>query len=165
MYSLIENKQKRGRSWPIKNADGWIRTGVHRCWKQLAVFQFPINLPQSLFSISLFAPLSFYCTFVCLSVRSFYLFKHVPIPPSFCLVSSFPHHNSTINWKSVEVVDGDRTRGRRMVGTDRSTELWQTWIDFHPWSSGYRRRLMFWRSLVRIPVLYTGWTFFHTYLL
>ena len=106
MYSLIENKQKRGRSWPIKNADGWIRTGVHRCWKQLAVFQFPINLPQSLFSISLFAPLSFYCTFVCLSVRSFYLFKHVPIPPSFCLVSSFPHHNSTINWKSVEVVDG-----------------------------------------------------------
>ena len=29
-----------------------------------------------------------------------------------------------------------------------------------PWSSGYGRRLMFRRLWVRIPSLYTGWTFF-----
>ena len=29
-----------------------------------------------------------------------------------------------------------------------------------PWSRGYRRRLMFQRSWVWIPALYTGWTFF-----
>ena len=34
-----------------------------------------------------------------------------------------------------------------------------------PWSSGYRRRLMFQRSWVRILAPYTGWTFFHIYLL
>ena len=28
-----------------------------------------------------------------------------------------------------------------------------------PWSSAYERRLMFWRSWVRILALYTGWTF------
>ena len=27
-----------------------------------------------------------------------------------------------------------------------------------PWSSGYGRRLMFWRSWIWIPVPYTGWT-------
>ena len=34
-----------------------------------------------------------------------------------------------------------------------------------PWSSGYGRRLMFQRSWVQIPAPYTGWTFFHIYLL
>ena len=29
-----------------------------------------------------------------------------------------------------------------------------------PWSSGYGKRLTFRRSWVRIPALYTGWTFF-----
>ena len=29
-----------------------------------------------------------------------------------------------------------------------------------PWSSGYGKRLTFQRSWVRIPALYTGWTFF-----
>ena len=29
-----------------------------------------------------------------------------------------------------------------------------------PWSSGYGRRLMYWRPWVRIPALYNGWTFF-----
>ena len=29
-----------------------------------------------------------------------------------------------------------------------------------PWSSAYERRIMFWRSWVRILALYTGWTFF-----
>ena len=34
-----------------------------------------------------------------------------------------------------------------------------------PWSSGYGRRLSFWRSWVRISVLYTGWIFIHINLL
>ena len=34
-----------------------------------------------------------------------------------------------------------------------------------PVSSGYGWRLMFWRSWVRIPALYTGWKFFNIYLL
>ena len=34
-----------------------------------------------------------------------------------------------------------------------------------PWSSGYGRRLMFVRSWVQIPALYTGGTFFHIDLL
>ena len=34
-----------------------------------------------------------------------------------------------------------------------------------PWSSGYGKRLAFWRSWVQIPAPYTGWTFFHMYLL
>ena len=34
-----------------------------------------------------------------------------------------------------------------------------------PWSSGYGRRLMFQRSWVWIPAPYTGWIFFHIYLL
>ena len=29
-----------------------------------------------------------------------------------------------------------------------------------PWSIGYGRRLMFWRSWVRIPAPFTGWIFF-----
>ena len=33
-------------------------------------------------------------------------------------------------------------------------------IGREPWSSDYGRRLTFWRSWVRIPVPYTGWTFF-----
>ena len=38
-------------------------------------------------------------------------------------------------------------------------------ICLEPWSSGYERRLISWRSWVRIPGPYTGWTFFHIYLL
>ena len=34
-----------------------------------------------------------------------------------------------------------------------------------PWSSGYGRRLVFQRSCVRIPALFTRWTYFHIYLL
>ena len=43
---------------------------------------------------------------------------------SFCLFSSFSHHNSNVKWrvKSIDVVLGDRTWGRRMVCADRSTE-------------------------------------------
>ena len=34
-----------------------------------------------------------------------------------------------------------------------------------PWSSGYGMRLAIWRLRVRIPVPFTGWTFFHINLL
>ena len=40
--------------------------------------------------------------------------------PLFCLFSSFSHYNSIAICKSVDVL---RTWGRRMVGTDISTEL------------------------------------------
>ena len=38
-------------------------------------------------------------------------------------------------------------------------------LGWEPWSSGFRRRLIFRRSRVRIPTPYTGWTFFHINLL
>ena len=38
-----------------------------------------------------------------------------------------------------------------------TTPLEEHW---EPWAKGYGRRLMFRRSWVRIPALYTGWTFF-----
>ena len=38
-------------------------------------------------------------------------------------------------------------------------------IKKEPWSSGYGKRLSFQRSWIRIPAPYTGWTFFHIYLL
>ena len=34
-------------------------------------------------------------------------------------------------------------------------------LNQEPWSSGYGRKLMFWRSWVQIPEPYIGWTFFH----
>ena len=36
----------------------------------------------------------------------------------------------------------------------------RTFLGREPWSSGYGSRLTYWRSWVRILVLYTGWTFF-----
>ena len=52
-----------------------------------------------------------------------YFKKNGPILASFCKFSSFSHHNSNINWKSIDVVIGDRTRACRMIGAD--TELWR----------------------------------------
>ena len=53
--------------------------------------------------------------------------KNGPIPASFCLVSSFSCYNvNYTNWKSIHGVLGIRTRGRNMVGADKTTELW--WI-------------------------------------
>ena len=45
--------------------------------------------------------------------------------PLFCLFSSFSHHKSITNWKSVDGVLGIRTWGRRMLGADETTELWR----------------------------------------
>ena len=59
------------------------------------------------------------------NLKVFYFFKNGPFSASFCLLSSFSHHNSNINWKSEDVVFGDRTQGRRMVDVDGSTELWR----------------------------------------
>ena len=54
--------------------------------------------------------------------------------PLFGLFRSFSHYkystNLTINDKSIDGVLGTRTRGSRMVGADKSTELWR-----HPESS------------------------------
>ena len=51
-----------------------------------------------------------------------------------------------------------------------SSLIWASSLRQHfkgrePWSSGYGRRLSFWRMWVWIPVPYTGWTFFHINLL
>ena len=45
--------------------------------------------------------------------------------------------------------------GETLKGTKNLSSLGR-----EPWSSGYMRRLMFLQSWVRIPVLYTRWTFF-----
>ena len=50
--------------------------------------------------------------------------KNGPIPASFCLFSSFSHYNFKLK-ESVDGVLGIRTRGRRMVGADETTELWR----------------------------------------
>ena len=55
----------------------------------------------------------------------FFHFKHGSIPAaSFYLLSSFSRYNfNNKNWKSLKGVLGIRTRGRRMVGADETTEL------------------------------------------
>ena len=54
------------------------------------------------------------------------LIKNGPIPASFCLFPSFSSYNfNNTNWKIVDGVLGIQTRGRRMVGTDETMELWQ----------------------------------------
>ena len=55
-----------------------------------------------------------------------FLLKNGPIPASFCLFSSFPH--DTVN-KSVDGVHGTPTRGSRIEGTDKTTELWRHPLD------------------------------------
>ena len=53
------------------------------------------------------------------------------IRPLFCLFSSFSQHDENIakigyiNGRSVDGVLGIRTRDRRLVGTDKSTDLWR----------------------------------------
>ena len=49
-------------------------------------------------------------------------------------------------------------RGRQKLETNNNNK--NKFHGWEPWSSGYGRRLTFWRSWVRIPVLYTGWKFF-----
>ena len=46
--------------------------------------------------------------------------------PLFCLFLFFSSYNfNNTNWKSIDGVLGIGTRGRRMVGTDETTELWR----------------------------------------
>ena len=51
--------------------------------------------------------------------------KNWPIPASFCLFLFFSCYNFNRNWKSVNGVLGIQTRGHRMVGADKTTELWR----------------------------------------
>ena len=44
-------------------------------------------------------------------------------PGLFLIFSSFSHHNSNLNWKSADVVLGNRTQGRKLIVEDGSTEL------------------------------------------
>ena len=48
-------------------------------------------------------------------------FLNGPIPASFCLFSSFPHHTIQYIYESVDDMLGTQTRGDRMEGTDEST--------------------------------------------
>ena len=71
---------------------------------------------------------------------------------SFCLFSFFSHDkyrtSTVVNDKSVDGVPGTQTRGSRMVGADKSTELW--WIPMNFFSSFYSlgatKRLLFLRK-------------------
>ena len=60
---------------------------------------------------------------------SFQILKYGPNPASFCFFSSFYQNNDKyckkIYYQSVDGVLGIRTRDRRMVGGNKSTELWR----------------------------------------
>ena len=56
--------------------------------------------------------------------------KNWPIPASFCLFLSFFMSIPTQMKKSLDGVLGTRTRGRRMVGADETTELWRPSLFF-----------------------------------
>ena len=64
-----------------------------------------------------------YTFFTTLISSHFKCFKMGQFLPLFCLFSFFNHHNSNIIWKSLDVVHGDRTRGRKMIGAAGSTAL------------------------------------------
>ena len=51
--------------------------------------------------------------------------QYGPTLASFSFISSFSHHNSITNEKSVDGVLVIRTWGCRMVGADETTELWR----------------------------------------
>ena len=58
-------------------------------------------------------------------LQSISLFLNGPILASFCFFRSFLITISIQIEKSVDGVLGIQTRGRRMVGVDETTELWQ----------------------------------------
>ena len=70
---------------------------------------------------------------VIVSTYMFFYKKYGPNPASFCLFSSFSQYNdkysTKFDYKSVDGVLGIRTRDRRMVGANESTELWR--LPFH----------------------------------
>ena len=49
----------------------------------------------------------------------------------FLLIIVLFHHNSNINWKTVDVGLANRAQGRSKVGANGSTELWQP---LHRWT-------------------------------
>ena len=56
---------------------------------------------------------------------TFFLKKNGPIPASFVYFRSFLVTISLQIEKSIDGVLGIQTRGRRMVGADKTTELWR----------------------------------------
>ena len=60
--------------------------------------------------------------------REWFSFFNGPNPASFCLFLYFHMTNLTVNNRRIDGVLGTRTRGGRMVGADKSTELLRhTW--------------------------------------
>ena len=62
-----------------------------------------------------------------------------------------------LNWWKVARCSMQCSESAVMAKQSSSSKNWGAWGQ-EPWSSGYGRRLMFWRSCVQIPVPYTGWT-------
>ena len=81
-----------------------------------------------------------------------------------CLYIILLNHNSNLNLLSQVKVLGRFIKNCHFSHLCRirgSSNL----VSKPPWTSGYRRRLMLWRSWVRMTSPYTGWTCFHIHLL
>ena len=70
-------------------------------------------------------PMMALCKFNFEASSWFFLKKNGPIPASFVYFRSFLVTISIQTEKSIDGVLGIRTRGRRMVGADETTELWR----------------------------------------
>ena len=70
-------------------------------------------------------PLSQIYVCVCWVLEGFFFILNGPIPASFVYFRSFLVTISIQIEKSIDGVLGIRTQGRRMVGADKTTELWQ----------------------------------------
>ena len=82
----------------------------------------------------------------------FLFFKNGPIPASFCLFSYFSHYNfNNTNWKSIDGVLGIRTHGHRMLGADKSTELWRPPIKIFLWAHNLLSIFMLWSCALFDP--------------
>ena len=69
-----------------------------------------------------------------------------------CLIHTNPHTHTHHSFTLTSIHSYSILSLRQHTQTNIYT--WE------PWSCGYGRRLMFWRSWIQIPVQYTGWTFF-----
>ena len=64
--------------------------------------------------------------------------------------------NLTINGRGIDGVQGIRTRDRRMVGADESTELWRPRTDFFKkWANPASFGIYFWSLQANIITIFT----------
>ena len=74
---------------------------------------------------------------------------------SFCKTLFEKNKISLAHWKKKNYLNAnDATQWSRNLECYKLQQK-----GWEPWSSGFGRRLVYWRSWVRIPALYTGWTF------